>query len=92
MSSWILLYIFVFAFPDPDRHNIDGVGGAEGAQRADDSHHGGGARPGDDIHVQQLLDQLANTQGFHRRGQRLRGTVELGLALRLLPTHVRSPR
>lgn len=60
---------------DTNRHNTHGMGGAEGAEGAHDSHNGGRTRPRDDIHIEQFLHQLANTSGFHGRGQRLRGTV-----------------
>ncbi|CAG4962954.1 unnamed protein product [Colias eurytheme] len=48
-----------FQFSDTNRYHAHGVGGAEGAQGAHDRHHGGRARQGHAVNVQQLV-QLAH--------------------------------
>lgn len=64
------------------------MGGAEGAQGAHHRDHGGGVH----VDLQQLLHQLADGPGLHRRGQRLRGTVQLGVkSRRVLQTRPRRP-
>lgn len=59
-------------FPDSSRHNAHGVGGAKGSEGAHHRYTGGRAREGDDIGLEQFLNQLAFGPRVHRRGQRVR--------------------